>query len=155
MSGTASFAHGCARFEIEGTAAVTWGRRTLSACLSARSACGADLAADLGRLQLQPGRLPSPVGLSLQPIGWQQRAVRPVGGLPAARIRAPANPGLFIDDTLEAGNPWTRKREVSLSDLRIGSSLFGAVDTSIGPLYVGVTYAPRGQSGVYLFLGRP
>ena len=49
----------------------------------------------------------------------------------------------------------TRKREVSLSDLRIDSSLFGAVDTSIGPLYVGVTYAPRGQSGVYLFLGRP
>ena len=101
------------------------------------------------------GGCQSPVGLSLQPVGWQQRAVRPVGGLPAARIRASADPGLFIDDTLEAGNPWTRKREVSLSDLRIGSSLFGAVDTSIGPLYVGVTYAPRGQSGVYLFLGRP
>ena len=49
----------------------------------------------------------------------------------------------------------TRKREVSLSDLRIDSSLFGAVDTSIGPLYVGVTYAPRGQSGCIFSSGGP
>ena len=57
--------------------------------------------------------------------------------------------------TLEAGNAWTRRQDLSLSDLRTGSSLFMGADTSVGPLYFGVTYAPRGHSGVYLFLGRP
>ena len=47
--------------------------------------------------------------------------------------------GLFVGGTLEAGNAWTRKRDVSVSDLRIGSSLFVGADTSVGPSYFGAT----------------
>ena len=63
--------------------------------------------------------------------------------------------GLFVGGSLEAGNAWTRSSAVSLSDLRSGMSLYFGADTGLGPLYLGVTYAPRGDSGLYLFLGRP
>ena len=34
-------------------------------------------------------------------------------------------------------------------------SLFLGADTGIGPLYFGITHAPRGQTGLALFIGRP
>jgi NTE family protein len=34
-------------------------------------------------------------------------------------------------------------------------SLYFGADTGIGPLYLALTHAPRGGSGVALFLGRP
>jgi NTE family protein len=42
-----------------------------------------------------------------------------------------------------------------LGDLRTGMSLFVGADTGIGPLYLGLTYAPQGQAGLALFIGRP
>jgi len=39
--------------------------------------------------------------------------------------------------------------------LRSGMSLFLGADTGIGPLYLGLTYAPRGRAGLTLFIGRP
>ncbi|EWS60664.1 hypothetical protein Y694_01536 [Methylibium sp. T29-B] len=44
---------------------------------------------------------------------------------------------------------------MSLGDLRTGTSVFLGADTGLGPLYVGVAYAPRGDTAVYLLLGRP
>ena len=63
--------------------------------------------------------------------------------------------GFFMGGSLEAGNAWQRERDVSLSDLRYGSSLFVGADTALGPLYLGLTYAPRGETALYLYLGRP
>ena len=37
----------------------------------------------------------------------------------------------------------------------VGMSLFFGADTGIGPLYFGLTHAPRGSTGITLFLGRP
>ena len=34
-------------------------------------------------------------------------------------------------------------------------SAFIGADTGLGPLYLGLTHAPRGETGVALFLGRP
>lgn len=62
---------------------------------------------------------------------------------------------LFVGGSLEAGNAWTARRDISLGDLRTGSSLFVGADTGIGPLYLSIVSAPRGYTGLYLFLGRP
>lgn len=62
---------------------------------------------------------------------------------------------MFVGGSLEAGNAWTERRNISLGDLRAGSSLFVGADTGIGPLYLSIVSAPRGYTGLYLFLGRP
>lgn len=63
--------------------------------------------------------------------------------------------GFFVGGTLEAGNAWSRWSELGLHELRTGMSVFLGADTGIGPLYLGLTYAPRGEAGVVLFIGRP
>ena len=63
--------------------------------------------------------------------------------------------GVFAGATLEAGNAWLSSRGVSLRDLRWGSSVFLGADTGLGPLYLGLTWAPGGRAGVSLMLGRP
>jgi NTE family protein len=62
---------------------------------------------------------------------------------------------MFVGGSLEAGNAWTARRDISFGDLRAGSSLFVGADTGIGPLYLSIVSAPRGYTGLYLFLGRP
>jgi len=78
-------------------------------------------------------------------LTWYQR-------LPYAPVAARA---FFVGGTLEAGNAWATREEARLGDLRTGMSLFLGADTGIGPLYFSFTYAPRGQAGLMLFLGRP
>lgn len=62
---------------------------------------------------------------------------------------------LFAGGSLEAGNAWQQRSEISWSGLRTGSSLFVGADTGIGPLYLSLVHAPKGYTGLYLFLGRP
>lgn len=72
------------------------------------------------------------------------------------RLTPPAlTRGFFAGVSLEAGNAWAERRDISLGDLRTGASAFLGADTGLGPLYLGVVWAPRGDVGVYLFLGRP
>lgn len=61
----------------------------------------------------------------------------------------------FVGATAEAGNAWATRREVRDGELRTGMSLFFGADTGFGPLYLALTHAPRGETGVVLFLGRP
>jgi NTE family protein len=63
--------------------------------------------------------------------------------------------GLFAGGSLEAGNAWLDRSSISLGDLRAGASLFVGADTGFGPLYLSIVSAPRGYTGLYLFLGRP
>lgn len=63
--------------------------------------------------------------------------------------------GAFYGATLEAGNAWASARQARLGDLRSGMSLFVGADTGLGPMYFGLTYAPLGSTGLYLFIGRP
>ena len=63
--------------------------------------------------------------------------------------------GLFFGASLEAGNAWNARGDAKLNDLRSGSSVFLGADTGLGPVYLGLTYAPRGSTGVYLFVGKP
>lgn len=63
--------------------------------------------------------------------------------------------GFFIGATLEAGNAWSNRRRMSLGDLRTGGSLYLGADTGIGPMYLGLTWAPQGEAGLALMIGRP
>jgi len=62
---------------------------------------------------------------------------------------------LFAGGSLEAGNAWLRRDDIGWQGLRTGSSLFVGADTGLGPLYLSLVHAPRGYTGLYLFLGRP
>ncbi len=63
--------------------------------------------------------------------------------------------GFFVGASLEAGNAWADRSQLSLAHLRSGGSVYLGADTGIGPMYLGITYAPRGELGVALFIGRP
>ena len=63
--------------------------------------------------------------------------------------------GFFVGGTLEAGNAWARSSDVSLSRLRTGMSLYLGADTGIGSLYLALTHAPQGRTGITLMLDRP
>ncbi len=74
-------------------------------------------------------------------------------------MRLPVQPvavrAYFVGATLEAGNAWASRAEVSTGSLRNGMSLFVGADTGLGPLYFALTHAPGGQTGLVLFIGRP
>jgi NTE family protein len=54
----------------------------------------------------------------------------------------------------EAGNVWAADSNVSLGDLLISGSLFVAMDTYFGPIYLAYGHAEGGNGTWYLFLGR-
>ena len=57
--------------------------------------------------------------------------------------------------SLEAGNAWQRRADVDSSDVQKAASLFLALDTIVGPLYLAWGHTFGGDSAFYLFLGRP
>ena len=63
--------------------------------------------------------------------------------------------GFFLGASLEAGNAWNQRKQVSFASLRGGGSVYLGADTGIGPMYLGITYAPRGELGIALVVGRP
>jgi NTE family protein len=150
-----SLAAGTDRFtqlEAQGSVVGSWGRHTLNAYARVQSA-GSSALTGLGRYSLG---------------GFQQLSGYRTGQLEgnsvlfgrlAYYLRTTEAPvftrGFFVGGSLEAGNAWDRWHEVSLGDLRTGMSLFVGSDTGLGPLYFGLTYAPRGSTGLYLFIGRP
>jgi NTE family protein len=138
--------------EAQGSLVGSWGRHTLNGYARVQSA-GSSALSGLGRYTLG---------------GFQELSGYRTGQLDgnsvlfgrlAYYLRLSEAPvftrGFFIGGSLEAGNAWDRWRDVSLGDLRSGMSLFVGSDTGLGPLYFGVTYAPRGAAGLYLFIGRP
>jgi len=60
----------------------------------------------------------------------------------------------YIGMSLELGNTWQERREMSFGSARKDGSLFLAFDTFLGPVYLGSGYDTRGHSAYYLFLGR-
>jgi NTE family protein len=140
------------RFESEATLVHSWGVDTLNGYLRAQGV-GAGASAQVGRYSL--GGFQQLSGYAADRfdgnhvlfgrLTWYRRS-------PQAFL---LTRGAFIGATLEAGNAWLQSSQVSLKDLRTGGSLFVGADTGLGPLYFGLTYAPRGSTGLYLFIGRP
>jgi NTE family protein len=60
----------------------------------------------------------------------------------------------YIGMSLEIGNTWQQRSEMSFASAHKDASLFLAFDTFLGPVYLGSGYDTAGHSAYYLFLGR-
>ncbi len=142
------------RLEFDGTSAISWGNTTLNTRLLAQSSGGKD--------PTNIDQYSYTLGGFHQLSGYQQDQLtgsEVLYGRLMAYHRLDTSPlltrGFFMGASLEAGNAWPGQDGMTLSDMRLGSSLFIGADTALGPLYLGITYAPRGQTALYLYLGRP
>jgi NTE family protein len=75
---------------------------------------------------------------------------RKVGRGGSGVLDLPAYAGI----SLEAGNTWQTRDEISTGDLRKDMSLFFGVDTPLGPVYLATGFDENGDKAAYLFLGR-
>ncbi|MFA6958436.1 MAG: patatin-like phospholipase family protein [Thermoanaerobaculia bacterium] len=62
--------------------------------------------------------------------------------------------GIYVGGSLEAGNLWDTKADVSLNDLRYSGTLTLGADTMFGPAYFAVGFSEGGERALYLFIGR-
>jgi NTE family protein len=61
---------------------------------------------------------------------------------------------VYIGVSLELGNTWQQRGDMSFGSARKDGSVFVAFDTFLGPLYLGTGYDSAGSSAFSLFLGR-
>ncbi|MGH8183077.1 MAG: patatin-like phospholipase family protein [Rhodanobacteraceae bacterium] len=60
---------------------------------------------------------------------------------------------LYLGASVEAGNVWDTHAEVDLGQLIYAGSVFGGVDTVLGPLFLGIGHASDGSNAWYLTFG--
>ncbi|MCA0176668.1 MAG: patatin-like phospholipase family protein [Proteobacteria bacterium] len=142
------------RLETQATWARTWGPHTLN--LHGRVQL-ADMPTDeligaysLGGFQQLSGYRPGQIAgdaVALARVAWYMRLANP-----PVFARA-----LFAGASLEAGQAWRRSDQANLDlgSWRGGASLYLGADTNIGPMYLALVFAPRGDAGLMLFIGRP
>jgi NTE family protein len=65
-------------------------------------------------------------------------------------LNVPAYAGV----SLEAGNVWDRRGDISLDSALTHGSVFVGFDTLLGPVYLGSGFGEGGENTFYLFLGR-
>ena len=62
---------------------------------------------------------------------------------------------LYLGASLEAGNVWEQRSDLSFESLIFNGSIFAGLDTWLGPLFLAAGIAEGGHSSFYLFLGSP
>jgi NTE family protein len=62
---------------------------------------------------------------------------------------------VFLGGSLEAGQAWRRDEEPSLGAALVGGSVYGAVDTPLGPMFIGFGITEGGEESVFFRLGQP
>jgi NTE family protein len=128
----------------------------------------------LGRHTLQPGfKVGGKIGGDLPTYalfqwgGFLQQSGYPTGALVGERLTfgrviytyklvdTRLLEGFYLGGSLEAGRVDRPLVPGSPTGVLKSVSVFGAVDTPIGPLYLGVGFAADGNRSAYLYLGRP
>ena len=61
---------------------------------------------------------------------------------------------VYLGASIEMGNVWDERGDISVGSARLGGSVFLGWATPLGPLYFGYGVAEGGQDSLYLFLGR-
>jgi NTE family protein len=64
------------------------------------------------------------------------------------------NVPVYIGSSIEVGNVWNTRRDISIDSARTNGSLFIGLDTLLGPVYLATGFDEGGGSAYYLFLGR-
>ena len=60
----------------------------------------------------------------------------------------------FAGFSVELGNAWATRGDISVSGSVLGGSFWGGVSTPVGPIYVGYGRAEGGEDAFYVTLGR-
>jgi NTE family protein len=60
----------------------------------------------------------------------------------------------YIGGSVEVGNTWQDRSDMSLNDSVFAGSVFIGVDSIIGPIYTAVGLAEGGQTALYFYVGR-
>jgi NTE family protein len=60
---------------------------------------------------------------------------------------------LYFGGSLEAGNVWQSRSEMSFDSVILNGSLFAGIDTYFGPVFLAAGLSEHGDSSFYLFLG--
>jgi NTE family protein len=61
---------------------------------------------------------------------------------------------VYLGASIEKGNVWSTRREMSFSSAKTNGSVFIGLDTLLGPVYFATGFDDGGGSAYYLFLGR-
>ena len=64
------------------------------------------------------------------------------------------NVPVYLGASIEKGNVWNSRRDISFSSARTNGSVFVGMDTLFGPVYFATGFDDGGGSAYYLFLGR-
>ncbi len=132
----------------------SWGRHSLQAGLSYSTTISGDdevqsffpLGGFLQLSGLARGELTGPHA-ALARLVWYRRSGETGGGL----VEVP----LYFGASVEAGNVWQQRSDISGASLLISGSLFIGLDTAIGPIYLAAGLAEQGRKNFYLSLGAP
>jgi len=62
---------------------------------------------------------------------------------------------VYLGASVEAGNVWQSRSDISFGSSLVNGSLFAGFDTVIGPVYLAAGLAEGGKSNYYLFIGAP
>ena len=70
--------------------------------------------------------------------------------------RAPLLPYFdwYVGTSLELGNAWESRSDISVGSAILNGSLFFGLDTPLGPLYLGYGMAEGGRSALFFYLGK-
>lgn len=61
----------------------------------------------------------------------------------------------YVGGSLEAGNAWQSRSEISLDSALVNGSLFAGIDTYLGQLFLAAGFSESGDTSFYLFFGNP
>jgi len=77
--------------------------------------------------------------------------VRRVGDTTGGIFETP----LYLGASIEAGNVWLTRDEMSFSTTQLNGSVFVALDSYVGAIYLAAGFAEGGRSNFYLSIGAP
>jgi hypothetical protein len=61
--------------------------------------------------------------------------------------------GWSLGASIEAGQTWAERDDISLTDLRLSGSVFIAAETFFGPVFVGAGLTEPGEGSLFLVFG--
>ncbi|HET7607763.1 MAG TPA: hypothetical protein VFL84_03730, partial [Gammaproteobacteria bacterium] len=134
---------------FSGTYAKTWGRHTVLTTLRWDTTVSGTATDD--RL-FRMGGFFDISGLNRNQLSGQH-ATR-LGAAYYRRIGDLALFPAFAGMSLELGNVWDSREDISSRDGILGGSFWAGVDTPVGPVYVGYGRAEGGEDAFYVSLGR-
>jgi NTE family protein len=154
IEGNGGGEQGSNQFTLDYRAAHSWAKNTLGLWLSSGNTIGGSETNVRSFFPL--GGFMNLSGLPTLSLAGPQYAIgrliylRSVGNGGEGILDVPA----YVGMSLEAGNTWASRSDISFANTRKDASIFFGADTYIGPAYFSVGYDASGAIALYVFLGR-